>query len=225
MKSTVDGVDAQGKPTHTEVTTMFDGKSSEVKGAPDANTTRVYRRIDNRTYEYVQSVGGKLTTTVRTVVAADGKTRTVTTTGKNAQGQTVNNVAFSIGSNSGRVDGTAKRWGQHFSSLCCVLVQIVLRGSSLPRLAAEVWEIRIGLRPQSQPRLFLESREAETLLARRNPPWSPLRLTLTAPHPAAVRHSGVPAQRDEHDYVSTRRGGSCAAGLGRVHAESMGMSH
>ncbi|HET9387413.1 MAG TPA: hypothetical protein VFO67_19915 [Gemmatimonadales bacterium] len=94
MKSTVDGVDAQGKPAHTEVTTMFDGKSSEVKGAPDANTTRVYRRIDARTYEYVQSVGGKLTTTVRSVVAADGKTRTVTTTGRNAQGQTVNNVAF-----------------------------------------------------------------------------------------------------------------------------------
>jgi len=94
LKSTLESVDAQGKSTRTEVTTMFDGKSSEVKGAPDANTTRVYRRIDTRTYEYVQSVGGKLTTTVRTVVAADGKTRTVTTTGKNPQGQTVNNVAF-----------------------------------------------------------------------------------------------------------------------------------
>src|SRR6267143_6814256 len=42
MKATTDGVDAQGKPTHTEIMTMFDGKSSEVKGAPDANTTRVY---------------------------------------------------------------------------------------------------------------------------------------------------------------------------------------
>ena len=92
-KITVDGMDAQGKPIHTELTSMFDGKSSELKGAPDANTTRVYRRIDNRIYEYVQSVGGKLTTTARTVVAADGKTRTTTTTGKNAQGQTVNNVA------------------------------------------------------------------------------------------------------------------------------------
>jgi hypothetical protein len=94
MKATVDIVDAQGKALHQEVTTMFDGKSSEIKGAPDANTTRVYKRIDNRTYEYVQSVGGKLTTTVRTVVAADGKTRTITTTGKDAQGRTVNNVAF-----------------------------------------------------------------------------------------------------------------------------------
>jgi histidinol dehydrogenase len=94
MKGTVDGVDAQGKPSHQEYMTMFDGKSSEITGAPDANTTRVYKRIDKRTFEYVQSVGGKLTTTARTVIAADGKTRTTTTTGKNAQGQTVNNVAL-----------------------------------------------------------------------------------------------------------------------------------
>ena len=94
MKSTTDGMDAQGKPTHTEQTTMFDGKPSAIKGAPDANTTRVYKRIDSRTYEYVQSVAGKVTTTARTVVAADGKTRTITTTGKDAQGRTINNVAF-----------------------------------------------------------------------------------------------------------------------------------
>jgi hypothetical protein len=94
MKSTTDGVDAQGKPTHTEATTMFDGKPSAIKGATDANTTRVYRRIDSRTYEYVQSVAGKVTTTSRTVVAADGKTRTITTTGKDAQGRTINTVAL-----------------------------------------------------------------------------------------------------------------------------------
>ena len=93
MKATVDVVDAQGKSLHQENMTMFDGKPSDIKGAPDANTTRVYKRIDSRTYEYVQSVSGKLTVTSRTAVAADGKTRTVTTTGKNAQGQTVNNVA------------------------------------------------------------------------------------------------------------------------------------
>jgi hypothetical protein len=73
---------------------MFDGKSSVIAGAPDANTTRVYKRIDGRTYEYVQSVAGKVTTTTRTVVAADGKTRTITTTGKDAQGRTIHNAAF-----------------------------------------------------------------------------------------------------------------------------------
>lgn len=93
MKSTVDGVDAQGRTIHQEVTTHFDGKPSEVPGAADAKTTRVYKKIDNRTYEFVTSVDGKVTTTSRSVVSADGKTRTITTTGKNAQGQTVNNVA------------------------------------------------------------------------------------------------------------------------------------
>ena len=93
FKATVDGADAQGKPIHQETMSMFDGKSSEVKGAPDANTTRVYKRIDARSYEYVQSTAGKVTVTARTVVSADGKTRTITTTGTNAQGVKVNNVA------------------------------------------------------------------------------------------------------------------------------------
>lgn len=93
MKAVVDGTDPQGKPTHQELSTMFDGKSAAIKGAPDANTTRVYKRVDSKTYEYVQSLDGKLTVTARTSISADGKTRTTTTTGKNAQGITVNNVA------------------------------------------------------------------------------------------------------------------------------------
>ena len=93
MKAAVETVDAQGKSLHQDVMTMFDGKSVDIKGAPDANTTRVYKRIDSRTYDYVQSVSGKTTVTSRTVVSADGKTRTSTTTGKNTEGQTVHNVA------------------------------------------------------------------------------------------------------------------------------------
>ncbi len=93
MKAIADGVDSAGKTVHTEVTVKFDGKPCDVVGATDANTTRVYKRIDSRTYEYVQSVAGKVTTTSRVVVSADGKTRTITATGKNAQGQTINNVS------------------------------------------------------------------------------------------------------------------------------------
>jgi hypothetical protein len=92
MKVVAETVDAQGTRVHTEVVTMFDGKASNVRGAADRDT-RVYRRIDNRTYEFVASVNGKVTTTTRTVLSADGKTRTNTTTGKNAQGQTVSSVA------------------------------------------------------------------------------------------------------------------------------------
>lgn len=92
MKSTAQTVDSQGKTIHTEITTMYDGKPAPVKGAADANTTRVYKRIDNRTYEFVTFVNGTMTTTTRSVTSADGKTRTVTATGKNAQGATVINV-------------------------------------------------------------------------------------------------------------------------------------
>ena len=95
VRTVVDTVDAQGKTLHQEYVLSFDGKPVAIQGAVDANTTRVYKRIDSRTYEYVQSVAGNQTTTVRTVVSADGKTRTATTTGRNAQGQTVNNVAVS----------------------------------------------------------------------------------------------------------------------------------
>lgn len=94
VKSTTDGIDAQGKPTHTEIAFKLDGKEYELKGVPDANSTRIYTRIDDRTYQFVNKVGGKVTTTVKAVLAADGKTRTLTTTGKNVQGQMVNNVAI-----------------------------------------------------------------------------------------------------------------------------------
>ena len=51
------------------------------------------KRIDEHTLESVNKKEGKVTTTQRNVVAADGKTRTVTTTGTDGQGQKVNNVA------------------------------------------------------------------------------------------------------------------------------------
>ena len=92
MRTVTDGVDAQGKPTHTELTTMFDGKPSEVKGAADANTTRVYKRIDRNTYEFVTSVGGKVTLTSRSVTSADGKSRTLTGKGTHAKGEAVSYV-------------------------------------------------------------------------------------------------------------------------------------
>jgi len=42
----------------------------------------------------VEKVDGKVTTTSRSVGAPDGKTRTLTVTGTNAQGQTVKNVVL-----------------------------------------------------------------------------------------------------------------------------------
>ena len=39
IKTTIDGADAQGKPTHTESVSTFDGKDTPVDGAPALNTT------------------------------------------------------------------------------------------------------------------------------------------------------------------------------------------
>jgi hypothetical protein len=74
-------------------TTNLDGKDASVTGNnPNADSV-VVKRIDANTLETVARKLGKITTTLKNVVAADGKSRTVTTTGTNAQGEKVNNVA------------------------------------------------------------------------------------------------------------------------------------
>ena len=88
-----DGLDAGGKKTHTEVTYRFDGKDYEYKGAPDANSARVYTRIDDHHYSYATKVNGQITTNSRVAVTPDGKTRTIVTTGRDAQGRTIRNFS------------------------------------------------------------------------------------------------------------------------------------
>ncbi len=74
-------------------TSSLDGKDVPVTGNnPNADTLAV-RRIDASTLETVSKKGGKVTITQRNVLSADGKTRTVTTTGIDATGQKVHNVA------------------------------------------------------------------------------------------------------------------------------------
>lgn len=91
FKQTVDTVMAGlGLPTHSEVTAKFDGKDTPVKSNANADTT-AYTRIDSRSYETVSKKNGKVTLTSRVVISADGKTRTVSQTGVDAEGRKVNN--------------------------------------------------------------------------------------------------------------------------------------
>jgi len=92
VKVTVDGVDGAGQPTHNEWTGKFDGKDYPLVGDPGADT-RAYKKIDDRTMELTNSKGGNATTTGRIVVSADGKTRTVTVNGIDAQGMKVSYTA------------------------------------------------------------------------------------------------------------------------------------
>lgn len=91
-KLTTDGADAEGKPTHTTWTSKFDGKDVPYEGNPNADTAAP-KKIDDNTYTGTWKKAGKLTIEVKAVVSSDGKTFTVTTTGKNAKGEAVSNTA------------------------------------------------------------------------------------------------------------------------------------
>jgi hypothetical protein len=91
VKYTADGIGADGKPTHQEFTAKYDGKDYPFKGNPDADTIS-YKRIDANTVEAVTKKDGKATVTAKIAVSKDGKTRTLTMTGKNVQGKDVNNT-------------------------------------------------------------------------------------------------------------------------------------
>ena len=92
MKVTVDGTDADGKPAHNTWTGKFDGKDYPVTGDP-ASDMRSYTKVNDRTLTLALKKDGKVTTTGRIVVSADGKSRTVTITGTDPQGKKVSSTA------------------------------------------------------------------------------------------------------------------------------------
>jgi hypothetical protein len=92
VKVTVDGVDGDGNPSHNEWTGKFDGKSYPVTGDPTSDM-RSYRKINNHTMALTGKKGAKVTLTGRIVVSANGRTRTVTTTGTDAKGKRFSNRA------------------------------------------------------------------------------------------------------------------------------------
>ena len=92
MKITVDGTDGDGKPAHNMWTGKFDGKDYSVTGDP-ASDMRSYTKVNDRTLTLAHKKGGKVTTTGRIVLSADGKSRTVTITGTDPQGKKVASTA------------------------------------------------------------------------------------------------------------------------------------
>ena len=81
IKFTGDGVDADGKPTHSVFLSKFDGKDVPYEGNPDADMASP-NKIDDNSYENTWKKGGKATTMAKAVVSADGKTMTITQTGR-----------------------------------------------------------------------------------------------------------------------------------------------
>jgi hypothetical protein len=92
VKVTIDGTDKDGKPTHNEWTGKFDGKDYPVSGDPNSDTRSV-TKIDDRTLGFNVKKGGKVTTSGRIVLSADGKSRTVTTSGTDSKGNKFTSTA------------------------------------------------------------------------------------------------------------------------------------
>src|SRR6201997_574552 len=88
VKVTVEGVDADGKPTHNEWVGKFDGKEYPLTGDPQADT-RSYKKVNDRTTDLANKKDGKVTLSGRIEVSADGKSRTVTVSGTDAKGKKV----------------------------------------------------------------------------------------------------------------------------------------
>ncbi len=89
IKLTSDGVNAEGKATHSSYVSKFDGKEVPWEGNPEADTASP-KRIDDNSYENTWRKGGKVTITAKVVVSKDGKTLTVTHTGTDSKGRSVN---------------------------------------------------------------------------------------------------------------------------------------
>ena len=92
VKVTTDGTDGAGKPSHTSWTGKFDGKDYPVTGDPTTDS-RTYTKVNDRTLETTGKKGDKVMNTGRIVVAADGKSRTVTINGTTAKGKKFKNTA------------------------------------------------------------------------------------------------------------------------------------
>ena len=92
IRVTVDGVDKDGKPTHAVWVGTADGKAYKTQGnlAWDA---AAYKVVNDHTYGITTMKGGKMFASGTSTVSADGKTRTVITTGKTADGKKFTNKA------------------------------------------------------------------------------------------------------------------------------------
>ena len=92
VKVTVDGTDKDGKATHTEWAGKVDSKDYPVTGDPNSDT-RSLKKVDDHTLQLTAKKGGKVTLSGQIVVSADGKTRTVTTSGTDPAGKKFKNIS------------------------------------------------------------------------------------------------------------------------------------
>jgi hypothetical protein len=86
IKVTVDGVDKDGKSTHSVWVGKFDGKASPAKGNLTYNSV-AYKVVNDHTNDITTWKNGKVVWSGRITVSKDGKSRTVTVNGTDDKGK------------------------------------------------------------------------------------------------------------------------------------------
>ncbi len=92
-KVTVEGVDKDGKPTHSVWVGKFDGKVYPVKGNLAYNQV-MYKMVNDRMNDITALKDGKVLWSGEITVAKDGKSRSVTVNGTDAKGKKFHGKAF-----------------------------------------------------------------------------------------------------------------------------------
>ena len=93
IKLAVDGTDKDGKPMHWTWEGKFDGKQQKVTGSAMMDSV-AYTKVDDHTNKIEGMKDGKVVMTGTIKVAADGKSREVTTTTTDASGKKETRTAY-----------------------------------------------------------------------------------------------------------------------------------
>ena len=91
IKVTIDGTAGDGTKTHSEWTGEMDGKDYPSTGNPNEDM-RAYTKVSASTLRFASKKDGKVMLSGTITVSADGKTRTVNSSGKSPDGKTVKSV-------------------------------------------------------------------------------------------------------------------------------------
>jgi hypothetical protein len=93
LKYTFDGVGADGKALSYGFSVKFDGKDYPITGSmPSGAETISVKRIDANNYEATLKKGGKVISTAKVTVSADGKVSTVDSSSTNTAGAKIHDL-------------------------------------------------------------------------------------------------------------------------------------
>jgi hypothetical protein len=92
MKTTIEEVNAEGKPARIEYTAKLDNKDTPFSATPEADTI-VMQRLDDEYFQTTWKLKGEVMLLGSTLVSKDRKTITTTLFGKDTQGRKIAHVA------------------------------------------------------------------------------------------------------------------------------------